>query len=365
MVSSAREPVAPRARTGLGSDRGRGRLHHSSSRQAIPVVLAGRDVGWVAPSPTPARPRSESRCRSCTSCSPGQPRATSPARPPCPRADPRRRRASWRSRSRKRSRTIRQDLPGIRSTCVFGGVDIRQQLPIVRAGVEILVATPGRLLDHFSRPYAKLQHLEIFVLDEADRMLDMGFIPDIKRIIALLPARRRQNLLFSATFSGEIKKLADSLLNQPQLIEVARRNSPRPRPSSRAVVQGPAGQQAPAARAHRPFARPETGALLRAHEAWRVAPRPPAREGRPGHLGHPRRQDPGRASRRARRVQGREARGTRRDRRGRARPRHRRPAARRELRAAARSRGLHPSDRPHRRARAPRAKRSRSSTRSR
>jgi len=115
---------------------------------------------------------------------------------------------------------------GLRSTCVFGGVDIKQQLPIVRAGVEILVATPGRLLDHIEQKSVTLNQVEIFVLDEADRMLDMGFIPDIKRIMALLPATaKRQNLLFSATFSGEIKKLADSLLNQPQLIEVARRNT--------------------------------------------------------------------------------------------------------------------------------------------
>jgi len=114
---------------------------------------------------------------------------------------------------------------GLRSTCVFGGVDIKQQIPIVRAGVEILVATPGRLLDHIEHKSINLGQVEIFVLDEADRMLDMGFIPDIKRIMALLPAAaKRQNLLWSATFSNEIKRLADQLLNEPQLIEVARRN---------------------------------------------------------------------------------------------------------------------------------------------
>ena len=112
----------------------------------------------------------------------------------------------------------------LRSTCVFGGVDIRQQLPIVRAGVEILVATPGRLLDHVEQKSVNLGQVEILVLDEADRMLDMGFIPDIKRIMALLPAKR-QNLLFSATFNNEIKRLADELLNAPRLIEVARRNT--------------------------------------------------------------------------------------------------------------------------------------------
>ena len=105
-------------------------------------------------------------------------------------------------------------------------MDIKQQLPIVRGGVEILVATPGRLLDHIEQKSVYLGQVEIFVLDEADRMLDMGFIPDIKRIMALLPVTaKRQNLLFSATFSGEIKKLADQLLNAPQLIEVAKRNT--------------------------------------------------------------------------------------------------------------------------------------------
>jgi ATP-dependent RNA helicase RhlE len=114
----------------------------------------------------------------------------------------------------------------LRSTVVFGGVDIKQQLPIVRGGIEILVATPGRLLDHIEQKSVYLGQVEVFVLDEADRMLDMGFIPDIKRIMALLPVReKRQNLLFSATFSGEIKKLADQLLNAPQLIEVAKRNT--------------------------------------------------------------------------------------------------------------------------------------------
>ena len=115
---------------------------------------------------------------------------------------------------------------GLRSTVVFGGVNISQQLAIVRSGVDILVATPGRLLDHIEQKSVHLGQVEIFVLDEADRMLDMGFIPDIKRIMALLPPRqKRQNLLFSATFSDEIKRLADALLNQPQLIEVALRNT--------------------------------------------------------------------------------------------------------------------------------------------
>jgi ATP-dependent RNA helicase RhlE len=99
-------------------------------------------------------------------------------------------------------------------------------MPIVRGGIEILVATPGRLLDHIEQKSVNLGQVEIFVLDEADRMLDMGFIPDIKRIMALLPATaKRQNLLFSATISNEIKRLADQLLNAPTLIEVALRNT--------------------------------------------------------------------------------------------------------------------------------------------
>ncbi len=113
---------------------------------------------------------------------------------------------------------------GLRSTVVFGGVNINTQIAIVRGGIEILIATPGRLLDHIEQKTVNLGQVEIFVLDEADRMLDMGFIPDIKRIMTLMP-KKRQNLLFSATFSDEIKKLADQLLNKPELIEVARRNA--------------------------------------------------------------------------------------------------------------------------------------------
>ncbi len=115
-----------------------------------------------------------------------------------------------------------QHLP-LRSAVVFGGVKINPQIEKLRHGVDILVATPGRLLDHLSQKTLDLSKVEILVLDEADRMLDMGFIRDIRKILALLP-KGRQNLLFSATFSGEIKKLADSLLNRPVLIEVARRN---------------------------------------------------------------------------------------------------------------------------------------------
>jgi ATP-dependent RNA helicase RhlE len=112
----------------------------------------------------------------------------------------------------------------LRSAVIFGGVSIRPQINSLRNGIDILVATPGRLLDHVSQKTLDLSQVEILVLDEADRMLDMGFIRDIKKILALLP-KQRQNLLFSATFSNEIKQLADGLLKAPTLIEVARRNT--------------------------------------------------------------------------------------------------------------------------------------------
>ncbi|HKB60333.1 MAG TPA: DEAD/DEAH box helicase [Gallionellaceae bacterium] len=112
----------------------------------------------------------------------------------------------------------------LKSMMMFGGVSINPQIQQLRSGVDILVATPGRLLDHVGQKTVDLSHVEILVLDEADRMLDMGFIRDIKKILALLP-KQRQNLLFSATFSDEIKALADNLLNKPAMVEVARRNA--------------------------------------------------------------------------------------------------------------------------------------------
>jgi ATP-dependent RNA helicase RhlE len=110
------------------------------------------------------------------------------------------------------------------SAVIFGGVGINPQFKLLKHGVDILVATPGRLLDHMQQGTVDLSKIEILVLDEADRMLDMGFIRDIKKVLAALP-KKRQNLLFSATFSDEIKALADGLLNSPAMIEVARRNS--------------------------------------------------------------------------------------------------------------------------------------------
>src|SRR5881398_3298939 len=191
-------------------------------QQAIPLVLAGRDVmggaqtgtGKTAGFGLPILQR----------LMPNANNSPSPARHPV--------RALILAPTRELAIQVEESIKeygkytGLRSTCVYGGVDIKAQLAIVRAGVEILVATPGRLLDHVEQKSINLSQVEIFVLDEADRMLDMGFIPDIKRIMALLPATaRRQNLLWSATFSNEIKKLADQLLNAPELIEVAKRNT--------------------------------------------------------------------------------------------------------------------------------------------
>jgi ATP-dependent RNA helicase RhlE len=112
----------------------------------------------------------------------------------------------------------------LRATVIFGGMDMAPQTAALRAGVEIVIATPGRLLDHVQQKTLNLSQTEILVMDEADRMLDMGFLPDLQRIINLLPTQR-QNLMFSATFSADIKKLANSFLKNPVTIEVARSNA--------------------------------------------------------------------------------------------------------------------------------------------
>jgi ATP-dependent RNA helicase RhlE len=112
----------------------------------------------------------------------------------------------------------------IRSTEVYGGVNINPQIKALQKGVDILVATPGRLLDHVEQKTVDLSAVEIFILDEADRMLDMGFINDIRRVIRLLP-KKRQNLMFSATYSREIRGLANTLLHNPEVIQVTPQNS--------------------------------------------------------------------------------------------------------------------------------------------
>ena len=112
----------------------------------------------------------------------------------------------------------------LRSTVIFGGVNQRPQVATIKNGVDILIATPGRLIDLQNQGFLSLANIQILVLDEADRMLDMGFLRDIKKIISFMP-KQRQNLLFSATFSKEIKKLASEFLHNPMTIEVARENS--------------------------------------------------------------------------------------------------------------------------------------------
>src|SRR5262245_62007794 len=120
-------------------------------------------------------------------------------------------------------RTYGRTVP-LRPAVVYGGVPMEPQVKALREGVEILVATPGRLLDLVGQRVANLSQVEILVLDEADRMLDMGFLPDIQRILALLPARR-QNLMFSATFSDDIRRLAGGILRNPVTVEGAPRNT--------------------------------------------------------------------------------------------------------------------------------------------
>jgi len=188
-------------------------------RQAIPVVLAGHDV--MGGAQTGTGKTAGFTLPLLNRLAPQASTSTSPARHPV--------RALILAPTRELAMQVYESvkmyskhLP-LRSTCIYGGVDMNPQIQELRRGIEIVIATPGRLLDHVQQKTIALGQVEMLVLDEADRMLDMGFIPDIRRILALLPAKR-QSLLFSATFSDEIKKLADQMLKNPQLIEVARRN---------------------------------------------------------------------------------------------------------------------------------------------
>ena len=188
-------------------------------RQAIPIVIAGHDVmggaqtgtGKTAGFTLPLLHRLARHASTSTSPARHQTRALILA--------PTRELAMQVYESVK---TYSKYVP-LRATCIYGGVDMNAQIQELRRGIEIVIATPGRLLDHVQQKTINLSQVEMLVLDEADRMLDMGFIPDIRRILDLLP-EARQSLLFSATFSDEIKKLADQMLKNPQLIEVARRN---------------------------------------------------------------------------------------------------------------------------------------------
>ena len=190
--------------------------------QAIPVVLSGRDLLGAAQTGTGktagfALPLLQRLAEKSDTAS------HSPARHPV--------RALIVTPTRELAAQVEEDVRtygqhlSLKSTLVFGGVGIQPQIDALRRGVDVLVATPGRLLDHVEQKTVDLRQVEILVLDEADRMLDMGFIHDIRRILALLP-KTRQNLLFSATFPEEIRKLAGSFMKDPVTVEVARRNTP-------------------------------------------------------------------------------------------------------------------------------------------
>jgi superfamily II DNA/RNA helicase len=188
--------------------------------QAIPVVLSGRDL--MAGAQTGTGKTAAFALPTLQKLLPLASSSASPARHPV--------RALILTPTRELAIQVEESVKAyaqhtaLRSHVVFGGVDIKTQKPQLMRGVEVLVATPGRLLDHIESRTLQLNQVQILVLDEADRMLDMGFMPDLKRILALLP-KQRQNLMFSATFSGEIKKLSEEFLNAPQLIEVARSNA--------------------------------------------------------------------------------------------------------------------------------------------
>ena len=188
--------------------------------QAIPLILEGKDIMGAAQTGTGKT--AGFTLPMLSRLQPGASASASPARHPIRSLIlvPTRELAVQVYESVK---TYSKYLP-LRCAVVYGGMDMQPQTKDLRAGVEILVATPGRLLDHIQQKTMSLSKVEILILDEADRMLDMGFLPDIKRILALLP-QQRQSLMFSATFSEEIKKLANTLLRDPELIEVARRNS--------------------------------------------------------------------------------------------------------------------------------------------
>jgi ATP-dependent RNA helicase RhlE len=193
-------------------------------RQAIPVILQGRDILAGAQTGTGKTAGFTLPLLQCLSTRPRQHQGRRPVRALI--LTPTRELAAQVGES---VNTYGRHLP-LTSTVIFGGVKINPQIQQLRRGVDILVATPGRLLDHVSQKTLDLSAVEILVLDEADRMLDMGFLPDIRRILALLP-QRRQNLLFSATYSNDIRRLADKLLDAPVQIEVARRNTPAERVS--------------------------------------------------------------------------------------------------------------------------------------
>ena len=187
-------------------------------RQAIPLILEGRDIlggaqtgtGKTAGFALPLLQRLMRSSKPQKGCRPIRALILTPTR-------------ELAAQVAESVITYGKYLP-LRSTVIFGGVNINPQIKTLRSGVDILVATPGRLLDHVGQKTADLSKVDILVLDEADRMLDMGFIRDIRKVLALL-SKQKQTLLFSATFSNEIKRLASDLLKSPTSIDVARRNT--------------------------------------------------------------------------------------------------------------------------------------------
>jgi len=188
--------------------------------QAIPHVIAGRDL--MAMAQTGTGKTAAFTLPMLQRLLPYASSSTSPARHPI--------RALILAPTRELAMQVHENVVtyskhvSLRTTVVYGGTDIKAQKPSLMSGVEILVATPGRLLDHVESRNLQLNQVQVLILDEADRMLDMGFMPDLKRIVALLP-KQRQTLLFSATFSEEIKKLAQEFLVNPVTVETARRNA--------------------------------------------------------------------------------------------------------------------------------------------
>jgi ATP-dependent RNA helicase RhlE len=189
-------------------------------QQAIPVIIAGRDV--MAGAQTGTGKTAGFTLPLLQRLAPHANTSVSPARHPvrCLVLTPTRELAAQVEES---VRVYGKYIKGLRTTVIYGGVPMDPQTKALRDGVEILVATPGRLLDHVQQRNVTLGQVEALVLDEADRMLDMGFMPDLRRILALLP-QQRQNLLFSATFSDEIKRLSTTILRDPVRIEVARKD---------------------------------------------------------------------------------------------------------------------------------------------
>ena len=202
-------------------------------RQAIPAVLGGRDI--MGSAQTGTGKTASFALPILQRLAPGANTSPSPARHPV--------KALVLTPTRELAVQVEASFQAygrhvpLRTTVVYGGVDMDPQIRALHGGVEIVVATPGRLLDHVRNKTVNLGRVEVLVLDEADRMLDMGFLPDIKRILAQIP-RQRQNLLFSATFSDDIRKLADELLNRPILIAVAPRNTAAETVSHQAYLVG-------------------------------------------------------------------------------------------------------------------------------